>query len=160
MDTDNKNITIRRAIIDDMQEMQALFVDTIRSTCQKDYSEEQISVWTSSVENQSRWIEKLESQYFLIAETKGRIVGYASLENGNYLDFMYVHKDFMRQGIAINLYKALEKESKRKGVSTISSDVSITAKPFFEKIGFISVKENKNVMKGIEIINYQMRKDI
>ncbi len=61
--------------------MQKLFVDTISTICKDDYSPEQIKVWSSSIENNQRWIDKLTSQYFLIADLDNKIVGYASLEN-------------------------------------------------------------------------------
>ena len=34
-----------------------------------------------------------------------------------------------------------------------------TAIPFFEKKGFKIVKENKHIIRGIEIINYRMMKN-
>lgn len=149
-------IELRQANLEDLEEMQTLFVETINSTCKKDYSKEQINVWTSSVENKEKWISIIRNQYFLIAEINNKIVGYGSLENGNYLDFMYVHKDYLRQGIANLLFENLKKESTKLGFDKLTSDVSKTALPFFETKGFRIIKENKNIMKGVEIINYNM----
>jgi len=129
-------ITLRLAEPKDLTEIQSLFVETIKAVCQKDYSPAQIKVLTASVEPVSRWQDKLKNQYFLLAQTAGKIVGFASLENADYLDFMYVHKDFQGKGIARQLYKAIETEVLKNGASMLSTDVSITAKPFFEKMGF------------------------
>ena len=159
MTKDALDIKIRHVNINDLSEIQALYAETIKSTCKKDYNPEQINVWTSSVENKARWQEALLHQYFLVAEINGKIVGFASLENGDYIDFMYVHKDHVRQGIAGRLYEALEKESERLGYTGITSDVSKTARPFFEKKGFQVVKENKRRIKGVEMINYRMIKN-
>jgi putative acetyltransferase len=79
------NITIRQAILKDLPEIQKLFVDAISSSCKSDYNAEQIQAWTLSIENKERWKNKLASQYFLIAEIKSKIVGFGSLESGNYL---------------------------------------------------------------------------
>jgi putative acetyltransferase len=152
-------ITLRHANIDDLPEMQALYVETIKSTCKKEYNQEQIFVWTSSVENKARWKEALTHQYFLIAEVENNIVGFGSLENGDYLDFMYVHKDYLRQGIADKLYQALENESQRLECTIMTSDVSKTARPFFEQKGFKVLKENINIIRGVEIVNYRMIKE-
>ena len=149
-------IELRQANLNDLEEMQILFVDTIKSTCKNDYNKEQINVWTSSVKNMERWKSILSNQYFIIAEVENKIVGYGSLENGNYIDFMYVHKDYLRQGIANLLFKSLKKKSIKLGFDSLTSDVSITARPFFETKGFRIIKENKNVIKGVEIINYKM----
>ena len=154
----NLNIKLRRAEPEDLLELQTLFVETIRCTCINDYSREQINAWTASVENKQQWINKIKNQFFLIAEIDGKIVGFGSLGNGNYLDLLYVHKDYLRKGIAEKIYGELANESKRLGFKKITSDVSITAKPFFEKKGFKIEKENKLLIKGIEIINYRMIK--
>lgn len=154
------NINIRRGNIDDMAVMQELFVNTIRESCNYDYSEDQINAWISSVENEDRWVEKINNQYLLVAEIDQQIVGYASLENGNYLAFMYVHYKFLRKGIANILYSRLEAEVKKRDYTSIFSDVSITAKPFFQKNGFEIIKENKNIIRGVELINYHMKKFI
>ena len=110
-----------------------MFVDTISTICKADYSPEQIKVWTSSIENKQRWTDKLTSQYFLIAQHDNKIVGYASLENNDYIDFLYVHKDYQRHGIADRLYFEIEKEAIKRNATILSSDVSETAKRFFEK---------------------------
>lgn len=153
-------ISIRLAKISDLKEMQKMFVDTISTICKDDYSPEQIKVWTSSIENTQRWTDKLTSQYFLVADLDNKIVGYASLENSNYLDFLYVHKDYQRQGIADKLYTEIEKEAVKRKATVLNSDVSKTARPFFEKKGFKTITQQTNIIKGVEIINYKMSKTL
>ena len=46
------------------------------------------------------------------------------------------------------------------GEKSLASDVSITAKIFFEEMGFTVEKENRNFIKGIMLINYTMVKVI
>jgi putative acetyltransferase len=140
--------------------MQQLFVETISTICQHDYSPEQIKAWTSSIENTQRWTDKINSQYFPIAEIDNKIVGFASLENNDYLDFLYVHKDYQRQGIAKLLYSEIEKEAIRRKAVALHADVSKTAKPFFEKQGFKTVAPQTKVIQGVEIINYKMTKHL
>ncbi len=157
---DNSKITIRRALLDDLTEMQKLFVETIETVCKKDYLPEQIKVWTSSIEHTNRWTDKLQKQYFLIAQIENKIVGYSSLQDKDYLDILYVHKDFQRQGIANVLYTEIEKEAIKRGSKILNSDVSVTAKPFFEKKGFKLQSEQKNIINGVEITNFKMTKDL
>lgn len=149
-------ITTRRAVPKDLEAVQKLFVETIKSTCKNDYSPAQIAVWTSSVQNKERWLGIMRDQHFLVAEIENTIVGFGSLENGNYLDFLYVHKDYLRRGVANYLYQELLAESQRLGFDRLTSDVSKTARPFFETKGFRVVKENKMVKQGVEISNYHM----
>lgn len=156
----NQQALIRLAEQRDLRAMQELFVQTIQSVCRYDYSPEQIAVWTSSIENTKRWTDKLMKQHFLIAEIGDKIVGYASLENGEYLDFLYVHKDFQRQGIASKLCAEIEAIAIHQGTSLLTSDVSITARPFFEKKGFKIVAEQVNDIKSVEVLNYKMTKEL
>ena len=151
-------ILIRPVKHSDLQEMQKMFVDTITAICKNDYTPEQIKVWTSSVENRQRWTDKLNSQYFIIAELENKIVGYASLECNNYIDFLYVHKDYQRQGIADKLYAAIEKEVIKRKMTVLNSDVSETARCFFEKKGFKIIAPKTNIINTVEIVNYKMTK--
>lgn len=156
----NPKVSIRPATVNDLPEMQRMFVDTISALCKDDYSPEQINVWTNSIEDTQRWVDKLTSQYFLIAELDNKIVGFASLENNDYLDFLYVHKDFQRQGIADRIYHEIEKEAIKNMTNVLHSDVSITARPFFEKKGFKTIEMHTKKIQGVEITNYKMIKQL
>ncbi|MGC6434055.1 MAG: GNAT family N-acetyltransferase [Crocinitomicaceae bacterium] len=151
------DLTFRQANVTDLEEIQELFVETIKNTCKNDYTMEQIDVWISSIENKERWMSFLIEQYFIIAENENKIVGFSSLEKGNHVDFMYVHKDFLRKGVANMLFKKLKDKSIKLGFDKLTADVSKTARPFFENKGFKVVRENKNMIKAVEIINFHMR---
>lgn len=151
---------VRKGKFEDIDTLQKLFVDTIRQVCTEDYTPEQIKVWVQSVDNRKRWEEMLKSQYVLVSEDANIINGFCTLRNGNYIDLLYVHKDYQRMGIAHTLYKSIELEAKRQGHGEIISHVSKTAKPFFEKAGFRNIEEQRVVLKGVELINYRMKKKI
>jgi putative acetyltransferase len=148
----------RNATILDLKEMQELYIDTIKTVCQKDYNPAQIEVWISGVSNTERWVEVINTQFVLLAIIEDKIVGYGTLKNGNYIDFFYIHKEYQRQGIANKILNKLVLEAKKLHSKTITADVSITAKSFFEKKGFIVKAEQRNVRSGVELINYKMEK--
>lgn len=152
--------SIRFAYLSDLNEMQQLFVETIQSVCKPDYTRKQIEIWTSTIEKVNSWTHKIETQYFLIAELGNKMVGYASLDGNNYLDFLYVHKDYQRQGIAKRLYDEIEKEARNRGSKNLSADVSKTAKSFFEKMGFETVAKRANTIRGITLVNFKMKKEL
>ncbi|WP_373495487.1 GNAT family N-acetyltransferase [Aquiflexum sp.] len=156
----NSKISIRLSKITDLPELQKIFVGTISTICNEDYSPEQIKAWTSSIKNTQRWTDKLTSQYFLIAELDHKIVGFASLENNNYLDFLSVHKDHQRQGIADKLYSEIEKEAIKRGGTVLNSDVSETARKFFLKNGFKTLAPQTKIINDVEIINFKMAKQL
>jgi putative acetyltransferase len=154
------NIELRRAEIDDLEAIHDLFVETVNQVCAADYNPEQLRIWTSGVENRSQWINKLTDQYFIVATAGEQIVGFGSLANANYVDFMYVHKDYQRRGIADKLFTSLEDEARRHGAKILKSDVSKTAKGFFEKKGFKTIADQTKTVNSIAITNYRMEKDI
>lgn len=154
----DKRLRIVRATLPDIKEMQHLFVDTIYMVCGSDYNSEQVKVWASSVHNAKRWRDVLLNQDVLLAKIDMNIVGFATLKDKNYLDLFYVHKDYQGQKIARTLYDKLEKEALRCNQPDITSDVSITARFFFEKIGFTVLKKQAVVRQGVEFTNFKMRK--
>jgi len=152
------SITTREAKLSDLSELQSLFVETIRKIAIQDYSPAQIEAWVAGVRNQQRWENAIQDQYFLVATLKSTIVGFGSLTEDAYLDFLYVHKDYQRKGVARALYQALEEEAIRNGHHQITTDASKTARGFFAARGFSVTQENQKLIKGIEIINYRMKK--
>jgi putative acetyltransferase len=151
---------IRKGQLEDLAELQLLFVETIKSVCKTDYNSEQIEVWTNSIKNKKRWNEIMINQFVLVAQIENRIVGFTSLDKGNYIDLLYVQRDYQEQGIARKLYTNIEELAKQQGQIELKSDVSKTAKPFFEKVGFKVLNEQIVVRQNIELINFKMTKKL
>lgn len=152
--------TFRKGQLSDLAELKQLFVNTIMSCCKEDYNSEQIKAWASSIENEQRWLDILKNQFVLVALDADKIIGFCTLKDGDYIDLLYVHKDYLRQKTATILYLNIEKEAKQQGAKELTADVSITAKPFFEKIGFRVLKEQKALVNNVELTNYKMTKTI
>ena len=159
-DIKEQNTIWRKGRLEDLTELQKLFVESVKSVCSADYNAEQIKIWTSSVENIKRWKDIMTYQAVIVAEFNNQIVGFTSLANFNYVDLMYVHKDFQKQGIAKRLYAVIEDIAKENKQTVLTSDVSKTARPFFSKMGFSVVKEQTVIRKGIELTNFKMTKTL
>ena len=153
-------MNFRKATVSDLNEMHQLYIETIQYICKNDYDTAQIEAWVSGVKNTERWTAVIETQFVLLAIIKDQIAGFGTLKEGNYIDFFYIHKDFQRKGIASELLTELELEAQKQHSKIISSDISITAKPFFEKKGYIVKAEQKNIRLGIELINYKIEKQL
>lgn len=154
---------IRKGQLADLAELQKLFLDTITEICKADYNDDQIDAWTSDTKgnrNRQRWVDILTKQFVLVAQIKNEIVGFVTLDNGNYIDLLYVHKNHQRKGIADSLYKNIENEARRQKQSFLTSNVSKTAQPFFEKVGFEVIKKQNVVRQNVELTNFKMEKKI
>jgi putative acetyltransferase len=153
-----QQVTLRHATIEDCDAIRTLFRDTIRTVNVADYDAAQIAAWSKGWEIRPPWEARINYQYFLLAEIEGVLVGFCSLEPDGHLDLLYVHAAHQGQGIAHILYHAIEAEAKALGLAGIYSEVSITARTFFERQGFTIVTPQTVHVRGVDIINYQMRK--
>ncbi|MEZ4685698.1 MAG: GNAT family N-acetyltransferase [Bacteroidia bacterium] len=96
---------------------------------------------------------------FFTGRGRRKAGGLCQSEAGNYVDFMYLHPDFQGKGIAgAMLNYTLEARAILAGCKTLLSDVSYTARPFFEKHGFRVVKKNLNERKGEVLVNFMWKR--
>lgn len=151
-------IEIRQATSKDLPQITSIFRDTITTVNSKDYSEQQIEVWASGADDKNKWEERIKKLYFIVAEIKNTIVGFAYLKNGNYFDGLFVHKDYQRRGIASKLIRIIESQVMMNGFEIIKSDVSITALPFFDNKYYDVKKKQKKSFKGLVFVNYIVEK--
>ncbi|MDR0338323.1 MAG: GNAT family N-acetyltransferase, partial [Planctomycetaceae bacterium] len=152
---------IRTAVLDDIPVLKSLYRDTITTVCTADYKSDQIQAWVGTAERTDSLAKRIGTQHFCVAESKtAEIVGFASFEEPGYLDMMYVHKDFQRLGVGNALLSKICEKAMEVGTARIVSDVSITARPFFEKNGFKLLKKQTVKIGNVELTNYKMEKTI
>lgn len=149
------NITYRPYQSDDIAEMAALFYETVHTVNAKDYSEEQRNAWADGTVDLEAWNRSFLEHDTIVAQDGGKIVGFADMEKGGYLDRLYVHRDYQGQGIATALCDRLERAETGNRFTT---HASITARPFFEGRGYRVRKEQQVERKGVLLTNYQMEK--
>lgn len=73
---------------------------------------------------------------------------------------MFVHKDFQGKGIATILLNEIERYATTRGIMRITSEVSLTARPFFEKRGYIVEVEQKRKANQLYLTNFWMEKKL
>jgi putative acetyltransferase len=154
----NKSFNIRHGQPDDISELQKLFVSSITTVCTADYNTEQITVWTAGVNNNAYWIDLTTKQFLLIVHNNESILGFGSLKDFNHFDMLYVHPNHQGEGIASALYLAIETEAKQQNQTLLTADVSKTALPFFEKMGFTVINPQTIIRQGVELTNFKMKK--
>lgn len=140
----------------DCEKIAELFYQTVHSVNQKDYTPEQLDAWATGQVDLVQWNRTLSDHYTVVAEEDGVILGFGDIAEDGYLDRLYVHKDHQGQGIATALCDRLERTV---GAQSIATYASITARPFFEKRGYQTVKPNQVERNGVRLTNYLMKKD-
>ncbi len=148
----------REAGMTDLPAMKRLFEQSIRSTCANDYSPSEIEAWLLSLRNEERWQKLIQQQWVLILESDQDLLGFGSLKGADYLDFLYVSPHFQKKGAARQILSLIERKAMELEAETLSSDISITARPFMEKQGYRVIRENRNQRGNEVLINYRMEK--
>ena len=136
---------IRKYQSSDCKEITELFYNTIHTVNTRDYTKEQVEVWAPEEPDLDKWNESLFAHYSIVATEDNIIVGFGDIDETGYLDCLFVHKDYQRQGIASALCEQLEQDVPGR----IFVHVSITARPFFESRGYRMVKQQQVERKGI-----------
>ncbi len=157
----NKSFSIRVAQQSDAIELKDLFQNTVRTINKRNYSQEEVEDWASCGNDISRIEDMINTHYFIIAvNQKLQIVGFSSITPKGYLHNMFVHKDFQGKGVASVLLNEIERFAAVMGIKRITSEVSLTARPFFEKRGFVVEKEQKRKANKFFLTNFVMTKEL
>lgn len=135
--------------------MAKLFYDTVHTVNALDYTQEQLNARATGQVDLTAWNRSFLNHYTVVAETDGVVVGFGDIASNGYLDRLYVHKDYQRQGIATAICDCLEKAA---AGALITTHASITARAFFEQRGY-AVKEEQVVERhGVKLTNFVMER--
>lgn len=149
-------ITIRRYQVGDEPKLWQLFFHTVRHISIRDYSTEQVEAWAPDNFDAEVWKQKIRALNPFVAEIDGDIVGYTDLQPDGLIDHFFCHHQHQGKGVGRALMNALFEEGDKQGISRYYSHVSITAKPFFEAMGFKVMAEQKIEVRGALLQNYIM----
>lgn len=154
-------IITRIALDTDKIELRSLYRNTVLTINRCDYSQEEVEDWASCGDDLSKIGEMIKTHYFIVAvDQLSQIVGFSSITPRGYLHSMFVHKDFQGKGVATILLKEIERYAVSVGITRITSEVSITARPFFEKRGYMVEVEQKRRANQLCLTNYWMAKEL
>ena len=153
------NYKIRPLEEKDIHDMQNLFHTTVLNINIKDYTKEEVEDWASCGDDMEHWKEILFNNQFIGAfNEQGCLIGYSSMNKNGYLHSMFVHKHWQGKGIATLLLSEVEKIARQYKVKEITSEVSKTARPFFEHKGYVVECEQKQQANRLKLTNYKMKK--
>ncbi|NGX52941.1 MAG: putative N-acetyltransferase YafP [Candidatus Anoxychlamydiales bacterium] len=154
-------IEIRDYCLDDAKALMDIFYNTIHKVNIKDYTLEQVDAWAPKENLKIEdWQDRFKKNNPIIAIVDGKIVGFAEFESNGYIDCFYCHHEWINKGIGRALMEEIFIRAQKNNIKRIFVDVSITAKPFFKKMGFRVLYEQIIIRKGIELKNYPMEKNI
>lgn len=147
---------IRKFRQGDETELWELFYHTIHNVNIQHYDKAQVQAWAPDDLSVDIIVQKFREIDPFVVISAGKIIGYADIQSDGYIDHFYCHHEYQRRGVGGMLFAALEKEALENGIPKMYSNVSITARPFFESIGFSVEKEQLVPMGDQQLKNYRM----
>jgi len=151
-------IGLRPYLASDLARCLSIFAASIAELASEDYSEDQCEAWIATAEDPKAFAKRLTDSITLIATLEGEPVGFASLKGADLIDMIYVDPEFARKGAGTALLDALSRLAAARGAKSLLADVSDTAKPLFERQGYIPERRNLVTLGDEWLGNTTMRK--
>ncbi|CAV26701.1 MULTISPECIES: GNAT family N-acetyltransferase [Vibrio] len=151
-------VRIRNYQVSDAKALWEIYFHTVRNINVRDYSQEQVEAWAPSDFDSEVWEKCLHRIQPFVAELDGHIVGYTDLQPNGLIDHFFCHHEYQGKGVGRALMEHVFEIGRFRGVSRYFSEVSITARPFYEHLGFKLVNEQEVEIRGVKLTNYVMEK--
>lgn len=156
------NILIRDAREDDAFSVIKVHYDSVHHVASKDYPSEILDEWSPPVseERMQKFLNN-GADVKLVAEIDGDIVGFGELlTEKNQLGAVYVASKAISQGVGRAIMECLEEMAKKKNVEYLHMESSVTAFPFYKRLGFYVIEHSRHDLpNGLKMACIKMRKD-
>ena len=149
---------IRRFRPGDEAALFRVYFTAIHRVASRDYSSQQVEAWAPKDLDVDLWTKRVRGIRPFVVELGGEIVGYADVQQNGYIDHFFVSGTHPRQGIGGRLMARLHEEAATLNLTELTSDVSLTAEPFFTVHGFRVLERRYPSLRGVTIPNAFMRK--
>ncbi len=148
---------IRLARDEDYASIARLHRQTIRNVNSKDYTQEQIKMWSAKTKTK-RFRDSADKCKRWVAIEDNKVVGFCDHSlNGDFWG-LYVHKDYIGKGVGSKLLKRAEDSLKKLGFKKVRIEATITAKEFYKKHGYKVLKKDLHGKEKLE--TFVMVKDL
>lgn len=142
----------------DIPYLKQLFIETVTSVNLKDYTLDQVNDWASCGIDIKKW----EKRFFFFTHYKcmieNEITGFIAYNNEGFINSLFVSKNHQRKGVGQTLLNHLLIIAHQNQWKTLKVEVSITARPFFIKNGFIVIKQQLAKADKLHLKNFVMVK--
>ncbi|EOL50003.1 GNAT family N-acetyltransferase [Enterococcus caccae] len=148
--------SLRKYQQSDLKDILTIFNGTVQAINKKDYTQQQIDQWVQLTPDYDQWHARLAPTYAMVALNRMEVIGFGNITDTGELDYLYVDKKWIGYGIGKMLAKDLMDHALKAGAKELTVYSSITAKPFFESLGFELVEQKVKYRNGVMLMNYLM----
>lgn len=152
--------TLRPLLPDDADTVADIFRDAVLNGTARHYTEAERIAWAGPMPDPERWRDRVGGSVGLMAEIAGQAVGFMTLAAPGHIDLAFVRPAFAGQGIGAELLEALTVIARASGGQQLTSNVSLAARPFFERHGFVVTAQGSIVRRGVILNNFDMCKQL
>ena len=149
---------IRPALDSDLGALAGVFHDAVHRTASKDYTEEQVRAWSPEKRDGAYWLRRTAQLEVRVALVENVVAGFVGFSHLGYIDMLFVRPEFVRRGIATALLLQAERELGQFQVGCAWTEASLSARAFFETMGYSVLQEQTVRCNGVEMRNYRMEK--
>jgi putative acetyltransferase len=155
-------IVLRPYRTNEAEKLLEMYYNTVHTINKQHYNTQQLDAWVpSATANLSSWKDRFLANKTWVALKHDEVVGFGNLEHQcTTIGMLYVHKDYQRQGVATLLLQKLESLLIDGGIRKAIAEVSLTARPFFERQGYLWVRDNHKLLRGVNFFNFIMEKEL
>lgn len=149
---------IRQYRNSDLEALVELFTASVHEVSAGAYDAAQRHAWARIPPDQVAWRERLVGQTVLVAESDTELAGFIAWEPDGHIDLLYTSPRHVRRGVASALYHSAEQALRAAGGTTLYTEASLVARPFFECQGFVVEEEQVVSRDGVDLRRFAMRK--
>ena len=135
-----------------------VFQRAVRVTAARDYSPEQVTAWAPADADPAAWAHARAAADTVVAVDGEEVVGFGDLVDRTRLDMLYVDPAAGSRGIGSALIDCLVARARDAGARAVVTDASLTARPVFERHGFVVTARRTPVVRGVAMTNFAMRR--
>ena len=151
------NIKIRLGEPQDRNQIFQIQIESIQILNSSDYDTRQIK----ALIDKKRLLYSLENKWgdvVFVAEAEDAIIGFSAL-SADWINAVFVHPAYIRQGVATKLLQALEEAAISRNIKRISVMSSLTAQPFYQACGYTIITRSFVIaIAGVRIPCFYMDK--
>jgi len=140
------SIEIRQATPNDAAAACAMLRRSIEEGCALDHSgrPDVLQTWlgNKTPQNVLSWFSS-PSNYAVVAEREGELVGTALLTQAGKLALCYVVPELLHSGVGRMLVQAIEAQARAWNISKVHMHSPTSASPFFERNGYVNAGKDK-----------------
>lgn len=140
-------VRVRRARPSDAAAVAAVMRGAVRGLARGAYRPDQIARWSSLPPLYHAWAMTAGGETYLVAERRGRILGYAALR-GREVTAIFVRPSAARRGLGAALLARLERLAASRGARSLFAKAALPALPFYAARGYRGARRLRVPLPG------------